>query len=570
MAENSDKMKEMEEELAVCRQQLEKAAEFGKMLLDNNEEIKNSMDDLRISYDKKLEAAEQERYGIQLKLDQKTSMEEWYNEEISHLKQQLADGHNNLKESLEAERLQEVNKLNRQIDELRADLDQAGLNEAQMKQKAEELEELLQERLNQSTTNIGSNSSETTEEIHLLQDEVNSLQNEITNLKSQLIEKRSELCSTMTEVEVLKGKLVSRDEELEDIRCQFSSINNALEHARMEKMDLKCQLDALRMEASSHKNKGNSIFSELEDRRIDAEKKLITLRNAHSTLQEKYAVEKQQNNKYKMQVSRLLLQMSSGRVDNDYVAELEHKLMQARNELKTVMEEKSQNPQTTEVKLNSVLENGVNESEFTQYLKSVIEGKTQELQRVQQELHSKNLQLLDENSRNISQNAKINKLEAEKDKLKSQTMKFAAKLDELRQKYEPESVKKSGVLVVKRTEIIPDEGEITETSVLHSKTLNQSNTSILTEKKKPLLSHSDSKENKTDKTDFKSFTNCSKKKTVSLSDHVEVHETECDRLSEADIQPPEKMKRKVRPITAVKHISSDNVKSVKKDDCKTQ
>lgn len=55
---------------------------------------------------------------MQLKIDQKSSMEAWYTEEISHLKQQLSDGYDNLKEALEAEKVQEVTKLTRQVGDL--------------------------------------------------------------------------------------------------------------------------------------------------------------------------------------------------------------------------------------------------------------------------------------------------------------------------------------------------------------------------------------------------------------------------------------------------------------------
>ena len=58
---------------------------------------------------------EQEKHTIQVKLDQKASMEAWYNEEITHLKQQLADRQSNLRASLEADKLQEANRLNRQV-----------------------------------------------------------------------------------------------------------------------------------------------------------------------------------------------------------------------------------------------------------------------------------------------------------------------------------------------------------------------------------------------------------------------------------------------------------------------
>lgn len=59
--------------------------------------------------------AQQEKHTLQVKLDQKCSMEAWYNEEISHLKQQLADRQDSEREMLESEKQQEVSRLNRQV-----------------------------------------------------------------------------------------------------------------------------------------------------------------------------------------------------------------------------------------------------------------------------------------------------------------------------------------------------------------------------------------------------------------------------------------------------------------------
>ncbi|XP_060590958.1 protein Spindly-like [Ruditapes philippinarum] len=576
MDEHSDKMKALEEELKDQQNKVIQAAEFGKMLLEHNEELQNKMDEIRKTTDKKLELLEQERYTIQVKLEQKASMEAWYNEEISHLKQQLADRQSNLRATLEADKLQEVSRLNRQIDDLRADLDQASVVEGQLKQKTSEMEDLLKERLNQTESDIGSRTFSSSEEVSVLHEEVENLQFEVTNLKSQLIEKKSELNGAVSEIENLRGRLVARDEELEDIKCQFTSVNNMLEEVRMEKLDLNCQLDALRMETSSHRKKGNSLFSELDDRRVEAENKLISLTVANQTLQEKYSVEKQQNNKYKRQISQLLLQMSSGRVDSEYVTNLEAKLAQARTELKTLMEEKSQllQRQESEVKVVSELGQGETEDEdYKQYLVTVIKGKEQELQKTKQELNHKNLQLLDLKSRTSGQDAKIVQLEAEKDKLRSHNMKLSVKLEELRLKYDPDSVKKSGALVVKRTEKIPlDEQEeinITETT-LNETAFNQSQMSLHPAHEKnsqPLAVKVDDNQKQLPVTKKSALSKCIKTKSVSISDDVEEHEIEKDSDIGSENKPD--TKQKGRKLTAVKHIS--NVKpTMDVNECKSQ
>jgi len=50
-----------------------------------------------------------------MKLEQKCSMEKWYNEEIGHLKQEIADRQDHLKETMEMDNQMEVAKLNRQV-----------------------------------------------------------------------------------------------------------------------------------------------------------------------------------------------------------------------------------------------------------------------------------------------------------------------------------------------------------------------------------------------------------------------------------------------------------------------
>ena len=56
---------------------------------------------------------------------------------------------------------------------------------------------------------------------------------------------------------------------------------------------------------------------------------------------------------------------------------------------------------------------------------------------MKEELRTKNLQLLDEQSRTTTQNSRIQQIEGEKDKIRSLNVKLQMKLDQLRMKYEP-------------------------------------------------------------------------------------------------------------------------------------
>lgn len=547
------------------------AAEYGKMLLDENECLKIQMDNMCKSTDQRLEKSEQDRYRLQVKLEQKVSMENWYLEEISHLKQQLSEGQRNLRESLEADKQQEVSKLTRQIDELRTDIDQTSNIEAQLRQNIKELEELLNDQMNQTKT---SNESRSSEEVTFFQEEVALLHNEVTSLKSQLIDKKMEIGTIMAELEHFRAKVAARDEELEDIKCQYISLSNSLETVRIEKMDLKCQIDSLTMETSTHRKKGNSLFAELEDRRVEAEHRLVNLQASNEELKEKYQVERQQSTKYKRHISQLLLQMSSGMIDYEYVTSLQLKLSQARQEISTLLEEKSLLQEKQNCQARTALEmckESTRDCDYVQYLITLIDSKEQELQRTQQELKGKSLQLLDEKSRCLSQNARMIDLQMEKERLRSSNINIYTKLEELQLKYEPDSLKNSGVLVVKRTERIPledcNEVKLMETSALSDKsTMNQSVSSRQPQGDKTSVKPLHEKdENVPDKSPLCKYLK-KQAKTVTISNDVEEHKIETEAVK--DGVADERTKGKGRTITAVKHIASDSTKTV--NECKSQ
>jgi hypothetical protein len=134
-------------------------------------------------------------------------------------------------------------------------------------------------------------------------------------------------------------------------------------------------------------------------------------------------------------------------------------------------------------------------------------------------------------------------------------------------------VKKSGALVVKRTEKIPlDEQEkinITETT-LNETAFNYSQMSShpASEKKsQPLAVKVDDNQKQLPVTKKSALSKCIKTKSVSISDDVEEHEIEKDSNIGSENKPD--TKQKGRKLTAVKHIS--NVKpTMDVNECKSQ
>ena len=68
--------------------------------------------------------------------------------------------------------------------------------------------------------------------------------------------------------------------------------------------ELTCQLELLKSEAvvgaNHHRTNGNSLFGEVDDRRVNIERKLISLKVKHESLGRTYATSKQQLRKMKV------------------------------------------------------------------------------------------------------------------------------------------------------------------------------------------------------------------------------------------------------------------------------
>ena len=137
-----------------------------------------------------------------------------------------------------------------------------------------------------------------------------------------------------------------------------------------------------------------------------------------------------------------------------------------------------------------------------------------------------------------------------------------------------ESVKKSGALVIKRTEKIPVEEstvKITETSHIHdNSTINQSQRSFhLADKQQtqPLA------ENQTENIQNGPIIK-KKGKTVSISDEIEEHEIECESSQQEDESLTENTSNnsnrpKGKRLTTVKYITSSKQHN-SKNECKNQ
>ncbi|KAL3861462.1 hypothetical protein ACJMK2_007496 [Sinanodonta woodiana] len=569
-------IQELQEQLRQAEEDRTQAAEIGKALLEENARLQEQLEENTRQMMKQLEEFAQEKYSLNNKLESKNSMEAYYLEEIASLKEQIKSRQDALRETQEQGRRQIEDRFNKKYEDLQSAYDKVLNSEAVLKEQVSQLEELLQSQANQ--TEIISKSF-LSDEMTVLQEEVVALQNEKVSLKSQLIESKSGLQKAMDAVDALQAKVTARDGELEDIQCQYSSLCTAFERVKMENLDMKAEMDALRIEASCPRKKGNSLFSEVEDRRVNAEKKLISLKTQMDEIKKKYDFEKQQNHKYKMQMLALF-HRSSGQVNSEHVARLEAQISQYREEIQNLMEE-NQKYQKKEENYTKHLsdfaddKSGGMDTDYVHYLCSLLESKDLETEQEKQKNKQKTMQLLDLQNRISACERKVFEAECERDKVRSQNLKIALKIEELKMKYEPDELKKQKEgLTVKKIERIPvpnatEEVKISETSCLQES--GQKSKSFLQEKIDKTKS-GDFQLKVQEKMDLKSSQACIKRKTVSISDDVDVVSVvESDReRTEKENYAEIKAKPKGRKVTAVRQVTAGNTYAGSIDDCKTQ
>ncbi|CAL8094121.1 unnamed protein product [Calicophoron daubneyi] len=221
-----------------------------------------------------MEALKQENYELSQKLKLARCKESTYLEEIEHLKESLAAIS---VESRTTERPNNDRTFVEQAQE-RAELAEENVAKLTEELKAAKRTQLeLQERLNFFESRFEASASESSvcsaepsgPDRTALLDELSRLKEDMSMAEAESRMMRSKFERQLSESEADRIHLEQYANEL----------NHQLQEARSEACDLRAQIDALELQANAVDNKrGNSVFSEIEDRRIRAENLVIQQR----------------------------------------------------------------------------------------------------------------------------------------------------------------------------------------------------------------------------------------------------------------------------------------------------
>ena len=322
-----EEFKRAEERAREAEENMLKAAQFGRDLLNRVKELEAG-----------LETERQERHELILKLETKIGAERALQEELDHHREKVV--------ALE-ERVAIASRTEKDAADLRRSLEDAKAKDAMAEERIALLEEQLEEANrvahdvsvhNASALDGGAEDTLAEELANLREEKVTwmtekqMLQNEILGLKGE----RDELTRARAEVQ---GKVYDLEAQLEAKECEVTSYARHLDEAREESQDLQAQIEAMTITTQGPADsKGNSLFSEVEDRRHLVETQMVSLKSKYEDMKVNYDAKVAELRKVKMHNVALLNMAGSGKGDVDQVQRIEAMLTTERNKNKMLTE----------------------------------------------------------------------------------------------------------------------------------------------------------------------------------------------------------------------------------------
>ncbi|XP_074459925.1 protein Spindly isoform X1 [Larus michahellis] len=438
-----------------------KAAQYGLHLLESQSEVQNQLDQIRHELTEKTEKFEQEKYSLQREIELKNRMLESLSFECDSLKQQQNMQLDKQKEQLARVYGQEISDLKNKLENLKAELDETRLSEKQLRHKVDHQKEIIAAKSEELRM--------MSERVHeTMSSEMLNLQIELTELesvKANVEEKLNELQYGKEQLELINSNLRNQLERLqgekEEREKEVVSYCNALEKAREANQELQVQLDHAVQQSLDPASKGNSLFAEVEDRRAEMERQLISVKIKYHSLQKQHAFTREQLQKMKLQMATLL-QMKGSQAEFDQLERLQSMLEQKNGEIEDLLMKvrqlekfKTLYENMEESRASSGSKGGESEDGYyADLLQMKLDNSNKETETLKNELSLQRMKALYESQRVLEVERKLFTNERNLQACQSENMNLRVMLDELKMKYEPEELLK-GTKIKKKREKIP-------------------------------------------------------------------------------------------------------------------
>ncbi|XP_018428698.1 PREDICTED: protein Spindly, partial [Nanorana parkeri] len=334
---------------------------------------------------------------------------------------------------------------NVEMEKLKAELDEARLSEKQLHQKldhqiivvankSEELR-LMSERAHETMSS----------EMITVQLELHELENAKANLQEELNELQYKNEQLILANENLSRQVERLQVEKEEREKKAVNCFSALEKAHEEKRELHVRLEQALQQAQDPNSKGNSLFAEVEDRRAEMERQLISMKVQYQSLQQQHAFSRQQMHRMKVQ-NITLLQLKGSHLDPDQMERLQSMVEQKNSEIEKLLVklrhlEKNQQQNcenTANLNTHAFLQN--DDVYYVDLLKMKLEQSSKEMEKLKDELSLQRMKALAESQRVLELERKLFTNDRHLKLSRNENLKLRLNLDELKMKYEPDEV----------------------------------------------------------------------------------------------------------------------------------
>uniref|UniRef100_A0A0B6ZVT4 Uncharacterized protein n=1 Tax=Arion vulgaris TaxID=1028688 RepID=A0A0B6ZVT4_9EUPU len=390
---------------------------------------------------KEFESNRQKLHEMQRHIDVLTANLKHLENDNAELNNALTEVTQNRKDSLSYDHEKSDLKYRQRIEELQQMLEETQTSERDHRETEKKLQHQLRLALEAAASTIPQ-IVDNDDEMTLLQLQISELKDENSSLKLKLYENATELKQKIDEVTRLQHEIIDKDEEIECIESQFATQCNISERLREEICDYRAKLEADSAHVDTQK-KGNSLFAEVDDRRIVAERRIIKLELATGELEEKLTKEQKENKRLKLQIL-LLRQTSSKGYDDGIVANLQSQLLESKRSVVQLTEQlqksslSAKHKPITEVKFSAPESSTDNDKMFINFLQGIITQKTKETEDAKTLAQQNHLQALRTELRLTEVKNELMTLTHDFDKLKVMNSHLTMTLQEMQRKYEPE------------------------------------------------------------------------------------------------------------------------------------
>ncbi|XP_069052293.1 protein Spindly [Lepisosteus oculatus] len=448
------KLKEAEESL-------QKAAQYGLQLLDDQLDLQNRLEEQRTEMTNSIEALEQEKYSLQRELELRGRMLDSLRSECESIKTQQKMLWVQQEAQLERSYTLEIGEYKNKLEKMKAELDEARLSERQLRHKLE----LQAEALSSKTEELRMMAERSQETLSSEMMELQMEKAELETAKAALEHELNEMSYREQQLQLAGSHLQRTVERLtrekEDCEKEVVSHFNALEKAREANQDLQLQLDQILQQSQDPNSKGNSLFSEVEDRRAAMERQLISMKVQYQSLQKQHTFSRQQLHRMKVQIATLM-QMKGCQADPGQLERLQSMLAQKNNEIEALMiklRRLERAEMTIKAEPSSAPSGEGDSGDMTYYtdlLKMQLSNSVKEAERLGEELSVQRMKALAESQRVLEVERRLFSSERTLRLCQSENIRLQVQLDELRMKYQPNAVNKSQVAKRRREKLPVD------------------------------------------------------------------------------------------------------------------